>query len=269
MSQTLAPGLGFSMSEQLQLDLDTPAPKLADAADKALTPSGDYKRSLMIGATSMSIAAHLLVAVLVLTLWISPRPEFEPKVVMVDLAPPFAPTLTPAPTPSAAAAKQETPPPPNSARPNPLRAPISPLRASEHPTMSPDPGLTDAQLAGAATAGDGPSGRPCDMVRRLQSALRTDPLVRTAGVGLSGKAVMVWNGDWVQSSGEDGKGLAAIREAILWEVGFAPEACRAEPVHGLVVLSLGPAAGGARLALGAGEWRWSDLLGLHAVSGLR
>jgi hypothetical protein len=69
---------------------------------------------------------------------------------------------------------------------------------------------------------------------------------------------MVWNGDWVQGRGEDGKGLAAVREAILWEVGFAPAACRAQPVHGLVLLSMN---GATRLAVGAGDWRWSDLLG--------
>ena len=66
----------------------------------------------------------------------------------------------------------------------------------------------------------------------------------------------MWNGDWVRSGGEDGKGMAAVREAILWEVGFAPESCRNTPVHGMVVLSL--ADGGTRFAVGAGTWRWSD-----------
>ncbi|MGA2953972.1 MAG: hypothetical protein ABSD80_17235, partial [Caulobacteraceae bacterium] len=74
-------------------------------------------------------------------------------------------------------------------------------------------------------------------------------------------AIVVWNGDWVQNGIEDGKGLAAVREAITWEVAFAPAACRTEPMHGLVLLSVG--GGGPRLALGAGRWRWSDLLGLR------
>jgi hypothetical protein len=68
---------------------------------------------------------------------------------------------------------------------------------------------------------------------------------------------MVWNGDWVRSVGEDGKGLAAVREAMMWEIAFAPEACRTRPVHGLILLSMNNTA---RLAVGAGEWRWSDLL---------
>ena len=54
-----------------------------------------------------------------------------------------------------------------------------------------------------------------------------------------------------------------MREAIIWEIAFAPETCRSRPVHGLVLLSMN-AAGGARLALGAGEWRWADLLGKTA-----
>ena len=51
-------------------------------------------------------------------------------------------------------------------------------------------------------------------------------------------------------------GLSAVRESILWEVGFAPEACRSERVHGLVLFTLP----GGRLAVGAPDWRWSDLL---------
>jgi hypothetical protein len=71
---------------------------------------------------------------------------------------------------------------------------------------------------------------------------------------------MVWDGDWVRNRGEDGKGLAAVREAIAWEVAFAPQACRAEPVHGLILLSMGQTQGATRLALGQDEWRWADLL---------
>jgi hypothetical protein len=98
------------------------------------------------------------------------------------------------------------------------------------------------------------------MARRVQAALRRDPLVQAAVAGLAGKAVLVWNGDWVRSGGEDGKGLAAVREAIMWEVAFAPRACRAEPVRGLVLLSLNETPGSARLAVGSSQWRWSDLL---------
>jgi hypothetical protein len=107
------------------------------------------------------------------------------------------------------------------------------------------------------------------MVRWLQAALRKDTLVQAAvssiGPRGAGKAILVWNGDWVATPGEDGKGLSAVREAILWEVGFAPKACRSAPVHGLVLLSMSDAPGVARLVLGARDWRWSDLLTPHGV----
>lgn len=105
------------------------------------------------------------------------------------------------------------------------------------------------------------------MTRRLQTALRKDRLVQAAaaeahrGQGLGGgKAIRVWNGDWIRHGEQEGNGLAAVREAIMWEVGFAPAACRAERVHGLVLISLNDAPGAARLVVGSGDWRWSDLL---------
>jgi hypothetical protein len=99
----------------------------------------------------------------------------------------------------------------------------------------------------------------------VQRALRRDPLVQSAvfDAHRAGKAIMVWNGDWVRSGEQDGKGLAAVREAIMWEVAFAPEACRKARVHGLVLLTLGD--GATRLALGSGDWRWSDLLATRGV----
>ena len=107
------------------------------------------------------------------------------------------------------------------------------------------------------------------MIRRVQAALRKDPRVRAAiagaetARGASGQAIYVWNGAWIRSRGQEGEGLAAAREAIMWEVAFAPESCRAQPVHGLVLFSMGD-VGGSGLVLGAGSWRWSDLL--HAQS---
>jgi hypothetical protein len=123
--------------------------------------------------------------------------------------------------------------------------------------------LSDSQLAGAATVGGAGGGGTCDMARAVQQALRRDPMVRAAveDAHRSGKAIMLWNGDWVRSGDQDGKGLSAVREAVAWEVAFAPEACRNTRMHGLVLLSL--ADGSTRFAVGAGDWRWSDLLGLR------
>jgi len=131
--------------------------------------------------------------------------------------------------------------------------------------------LSDAQIAGAASVGEGGGGGGggCDLARAVQQALRRDPLVHSAvqGANRLGKAVMMWNGDWVRSGDQDGKGLSAVRQAIMWEVAFAPAACRNEPMHRPVLLSL--ADGNTRFAVGSGNWRWSDLLGLHKGSSVQ
>jgi hypothetical protein len=134
--------------------------------------------------------------------------------------------------------------------------------------------LSDTELAGATSAdaggaGGGGGGGTCDMAQAVQRALRRDPLVRPAVLGADrlGRSIMLWNGDWVQAGVQDGKGLSAVREAVLWEVAFAPESCRNRPVHGLVLLSL--ADGHTRFAIGAGNWRWADLLSVHGVPAAR
>ena len=126
--------------------------------------------------------------------------------------------------------------------------------------------LSESQIAGAASVGEGGGGSGgCDLARAVQQALRRDPLVHSAvqGANRLGKAVMMWNGDWVRSGGQDGKGLSAVREAIMWQVAFAPQACRNERMRKPVLLSL--ADGSTRFAIGSGDWRWSDLLGLRKV----
>ncbi len=169
----------------------------------------------------------------------------------------------------------ELAPPPAAPRPDPGRVRSATPKRERAPHMaarvvdqapqaalaaSPSGALDLADLAGASDADSGAPAGGCDMARRLQGSLRRDPLVRAAVSGSSGKAILVWNGDWIQSAGEDGKGLAAVREAIMWEVAFAPQACRAQPMHGLILFSPIAAPGSARLAVGSRDWRWSDLL---------
>jgi hypothetical protein len=147
---------------------------------------------------------------------------------------------------------------------------VTPLPASTKPAPSRVMGLGDSELRGAATAGSGAGGGGggdgCDMVRLLQEGLRKNPRARAAlmrahgeTIG-AGRAVLVWNGAWSRTDGEEGEGLAGLREMIMMEVAFAPAACRAEPMRGLVLISLNDGPGAARFALGGGSWRWSDLL---------
>ena len=188
-------------------------------------------------------------------------PEPEPITVdLVDLRPmaePVRPDDPPRPTPA------KPPPPRNIFRETPLPPPpdARPMPAGDGPSADGRDELSDAEVATAATAGSGPPGGACNMVRLLQSALRKDALVQSAVADANrGKALLVWNGDWVRHRDQEGDGMAAVREAIMWEVGFAPEACRGEPVRGRVLISLNDGPGSARIVMGQGVWRWSDLL---------
>ena len=131
--------------------------------------------------------------------------------------------------------------------------------------------LSDSQISGAASAGEGGGGGggSCDMARAVQQALRRDRLVRPAvqDANRLGKSIMLWNGDWVQTGAQEGKGLSAVREAVMWEVAFVPETCRNQRMHGLVLLSLED--GTTRFAIGKADWRWADLLGLRRTASER
>ena len=219
--------------------------------DGARHPPRRWRGRLLAGA--LTVTVHLLV--LAALLWPHVRPPRAHadlqslQVSLIDqpkpkplLAPPDAVTL-------------------DAMQPAPPHVPAPVFTVASAPDTSDL--LSESQLAGAAIAGTGGGGGGCDIARVVQQALRRDPMVQTvvADAHRSGKAIMVWNGDWVRSGDQDGKGLSAVREAITWEVAFAPEACRNTRMHGLVLLSLGD--GSTRFAVGAGDWRWSDLLGVR------
>jgi len=221
----------------------------------------ERRRRRVLGALP-SVAAHLAILAIILLI---PKPLPETTVEDAPFTVSLVPGEKPAPTPKAEeeAPKPKAEPPKHHSlvRRAAAKAPAEAPSAGKEP-KPPQTGveLSASDLAGAASADSGGGGGQCDLARQLQGALRKDPLVQAAVAASGGKAIMVWNGDWVKSNGEDGKGLAAVREAIIWEVAFAPEACRTKPVHGLILLSMNTNPGAARLAVGANEWRWSDLL---------
>jgi len=239
------------------------------------TRSRTKKRTHAV-AGALSVAAHLGVLALVFLPHLTPppRPPVDEPPVNAILVPAPKPLDAPPLPPSAKSAKAK-PPPPEAlavAKPKPAPPEIKPLPAGKVISPVESAELTESEIAGATTAGSGSGGGgggggACNMVRRIQEALRKDHLVQAAALAptTAGKAIRVWNGDWVQSGGEDGKGLAVVREAILWEIGFAPAACKNEVVKGTVLLSLRDGPGSTRLALGGGEWRWADLLNLHGA----
>ena len=202
----------------------------------------------------------------------SPAPSPEP--------PAPAPVATPDPKP------RPTPPPAvhtRAARPAPPNVPT--IVANPGPPAVTFVGVGDGELAGAAVAGSGTgsgagtgtgsgngsgngsgSGGPCDMVKRIQDALRDDARIRQTAAAAQGtlgrnQALLMWNGDWLLSPGQEGKGLAGVRQAIAVEIAFSPPACRHQAMRGYAVISLGDAPGSPRIALGAASWRWSDLAG--------
>jgi hypothetical protein len=235
----------------------------ASAHEPDRRPSSALERSGARGrwfGLALSVAAHGLILVPLFLFRPDKPPDQDPPVTtvqLVELQPP-APVVAP-PTP-APAAPARPPPRTATARKARLAPPVAELSSAKIQTPAPNPGLSEAQLFGAASADQGPSGQPCDMARWLQAALRKDALARAELADWTGKAILVWNGDWVRDQREDGKGLAAVREAIMWEVGFAPAMCRALPVHGMILLSVPESSGAVRVALGVANWRWSDLL---------
>ena len=215
----------------------------------------------------VSVLLHASIAVGLLLAWVYPVPTPELTAVDVSLVtlPSLARPISPSATghadvktqPSRQAAISSTH---ASQRPRPILA-LQPQRSIDRP------GLSEAQLAGAISAdgtgqgGSGGGGGDCNMVLRVQAALQKDALVIKAASRLGGRAVMVWNGSWVRNEGEDGAGLSSVREAMIWEIGFSPEPCRNQPVHGLIIFPIRSGSESGRLVVGSAHWRWADLLG--------
>jgi hypothetical protein len=213
-------------------------------------------------AGALSVLFHLGLILALLSAHVAPITRAEPEPIVVELVnvrPLAAPIEKPAP-PNPTPVKP--PPPRNIFRKTPAPPRDVPVQAAgKGPTAEGTDELSESQIASAATAGGGAPGGSCDMVGWLQRALRKDAMVQNAvAEAHRGKALIVWNGDWVRHGDQDGAGLAAVREAIMWEVAFAPVACRAKPVRGLVMISLNDGPGAARIVVGAGNWHWSDLL---------
>ena len=239
----------------------TSPPGLADVVRRPM------KKRDWAFAGALSVAAHGLA---LMALWnahaLHAVPYVEPPAIDMEMIkleppPPQEPTEAPAPKVVTKPAKAR---PHRTMRPSPPTKVVEAAPAYAGPITQMAVEVSDSDLIGATTAGSGGAGGGCNMVRLLQAALRKDAKVQAAIAEAhragTGKAMLVWNGDWVQHPSQDGHGLAMIREAILVEVGFAPAACKQEPQHGMVVISLNDAPGSPRVALGGGSWRRTDLL---------
>jgi len=253
-------------------------------------PAGKRARA---PAVALSLTGHALI--LAALVFARPQPPEPPEAPAMEVGlfdagllqgpeppSPAPPAATPPAPPKAVEKKKPAPKKPvvkAVARTTPRRPPpeVETLAASEEPEVEYAPEVTEAELASAATVasgagagagagiGGGGGGSRCDMLRMLQDALRKDPMVQAAvashrASGWGRHAIRIWNGDWVMSRGQEGKGLAAVRQAMIWEIGFAPQACRTQPMRGQVLISLADSPGAPRLLVGSGSWRWSDLV---------
>lgn len=235
---------------------------------------GRTGRLVVAGA---SVAAHVALLALLSLQATPPRPQELPPMA-VEMVQGFnlaeaEPAPDPAPpTPEPPAPAPPPPPAPVTvraiARPTPVVRPnVETIAAAEVASEAVGIELSAGQLAGATRAGSGSPGRACDMVEWLQAKLRRSARVQAAVAGAhlnatpaARRGMMVWDGDWVRMPGQDGHGLAGLREAIMMEVAFAPAACRADPVSGLVLLSLGDGPSAPRIVIGTARWQWSELL---------
>jgi hypothetical protein len=263
-------------------------------ADLATRPNRRLSKVDRGAGYALSLAVHALLFLIVFNTRPAPPEMAEPPVVTAEILAPPAPVIAPMAGAPPAAKAEKPVEKPTKPKPKPEPEVKSIARVTKKPPPpqvkslaaakkapepeepeEPIPEVSEAQLASAHHAGTGSGsadgsgagagGGACDMARAVQNALRRDPLVQSQVAenqrlpGRSGKAILVWNGDWVRSHSQEGKGLAAVRQAILWEVGFAPAACRNQPVRGLVLISLNQ----GRIVVGQANWRWSDLLGVR------
>jgi hypothetical protein len=255
-----------------QLQLDDPRPP---RRRRAL-----WRRPVV---AALSTAAHGLVLLALLNAHPPPPVMVEPPpmlVQIVELAPPIPaqtpPQPSPAPSPSPAPPKPDPKPAKAAAPKSPAKpAPVPPRRqTAPAPNADPLPAgeggkgaagfeLSEGQIAGAARAGAGSGGGSCNMLEWLQGQLRKDRRVQAAMAQAGGgKPVVVWHGgEWIRHGGQEGEGLASVREIVMWEIAFAPDECRRQPVSGLVLISLHDGPGAPRIVMGADRrWAWSDVL---------
>lgn len=255
------------------------------------------RRRAKLACLAAVLGFHLALPLLLRGGPVPPSPAVEAPSPPIELwlqPPPVPPVVSDTPTAQSAeggspVSEAAAPSPPTPPIPVPVRparpttrvptVPLAPAQTRPEP-LSAVPALTvlsGGQLAGALRAGSGRGGTDsgsatsdgagaggrCDMVARLEAALKDDAEISAAVAavpGAAGGAVLVWNGDWIQSPGQAGKGLATVRQAIALEVAFAPPACRATAVRGLALIRLAEGPDAPKLVLGKGAWRWSDLV---------
>lgn len=107
----------------------------------------------------------------------------------------------------------------------------------------------------------------CGVTDRLQRGLTGTPAVQAvlARVPLDERsvanAVVIWSDRWTSSDLLGGDAVAQpIRQVLTEQIALVSAACRNLVLRGPRLLVLPTTGGPTVLAVGSGEWRWSDLL---------
>jgi hypothetical protein len=101
----------------------------------------------------------------------------------------------------------------------------------------------------------------------LQAAFQGDPKVHDELALIPrqarsvANAVQLWDGVWVDPRAVGGPAIAdPIRAAIVAVVSQAPAGCHDQPVLGPRLFAVVDPRGTIVVALGSGQWKWTDLL---------
>ena len=133
------------------------------------------------------------------------------------------------------------------------------------PPVLPADGDSVAKVAAAPQAVVGGTG--CALNDQVQAALRASPAVKAALAAMPrtarsvADAMLLWDGHWADAAQLGGAGVATpIRATVAAALRSAPADCLAAPIAGPRFLFV-PADGGTRvIALGSGEWSWSQVV---------
>lgn len=186
---------------------------------------------------------------------------FDGKALLPSARPPAAPSLAPPRRPPAftEATLERPPPQPTDVEPQYVEVSDSEPQLLERDPLQ-DPVALSVEAAAAA------NGQACQLTSWLQAALEKDPQVQGALALIPrptrsvANAVMIWDGGWVTPPHAASGGVGVLRMALLSGIKSAPAACQAQPIRGAELMTLTNGADTTVLAIGAGEWRWSDLV---------
>ncbi|QUD89818.1 hypothetical protein [Phenylobacterium montanum] len=219
------------------------------------------RRQVRAAATLSAVGLHLL---LLSSLWLhAPNPpageaSTTPDAMIVGFASfprPKSAKASAQHEPPQAEAEQAEPPPPSASRP-------ADAQAEQAADQAQAAEIATAMAAFEPASAMGPPDGPCDLAKNLAEDFQASALARQ-GVSLIpasarsvSNTVLLWNGSWPSHPDQ---GSALLRGLVAREVGAARPDCRDQLNNGPMFF-FAPSVPATLLAVGSGQWRWSDLI---------